>query len=43
MFLVYYPIISYQKIKVYKVETMNMGNILLTIWCQCSIKVKPHQ
>ena len=24
-YLVYYPIISYQKIKVYRVETMDMG------------------
>ena len=41
---VYYPIISYQKIKVYRVETMDMirshrnkgasGMILLEQWCQ---------
>ena len=41
---VYYPIISYQKIKVYRVETINLGTshlnngisgmILLEQWCQ---------
>ena len=25
LYIVYYPIISYQKIKVYRVETMDMG------------------
>ena len=25
LYFVYYPIISYQRIKVYRVETMNMG------------------
>ena len=25
LYIVYYPIISYRKIKVYKVETMDMG------------------
>ena len=43
-YFVYYPIISYQKIKVYKVETIDMGRshwnnsvsgtILLELWCQ---------
>ena len=25
LYIVYYPIISYQKIKVYRIETMDMG------------------
>ena len=25
LYIVYYPIISYRKIKVYRIETMNMG------------------
>ena len=25
LYLIYYPIISYQRIKVYRVETMDMG------------------
>ena len=43
-YFVYYPIISYQKIKVYRVETMDMershwkngisGTIILEQWCQ---------
>ena len=43
-YFVYYPIISYRKIKVYRVETMDMGRshwnngvsgtILLEQWCQ---------
>ena len=43
-YLVYYPIISYRKIKVYRVETIDMGRshwnngvsgtILLEQWCQ---------
>ena len=43
-YLVYYPIISYQKINVYRVEIMDMGRshcnngvsgtILLEQWCQ---------
>ena len=43
-YFVYYPIIYYQKIKVYRVETMDMGRshwnngvsgtILLEKWCQ---------
>ena len=44
LYVIDYPIISYRKIKVYKVETMNMGRshwkndvsgkILLEQWCQ---------
>ena len=44
LYFVYYPTISYQRIKVYKVETMDMGishwkndvsvKILLEQWCQ---------
>ena len=43
-YFVYYPIISYRKIKVYRVESMDMGRshwnngvsgtILLEQWCQ---------
>ena len=43
-YIVYYPIISYLKIKVYRVETIDMGRshcnndvsgkILLEKWCQ---------
>ena len=43
-YIVHYPIISYQKIKVYRVEIMNMGRshwnngvsrtILMEQWCQ---------
>ena len=43
-YFVYYPIISYRKIKVYRVETIDMGRshwnngvsgmILLEQWCQ---------
>ena len=43
-YIVYYPIISYLKIKVYRVETIDMGiphcnndvseTILLEQWCQ---------
>ena len=43
-YFVYYPIISYQNIKVYRVETIDMGRshwnngvsgmILLKQWCQ---------
>ena len=32
--LVYYPTISPQKKEVYRVETLDMGNIPLTHWCQ---------
>ena len=44
IYFVYYPIISYRKIKVYRVETMDMGRyhwnngvsgtILMEQWCQ---------
>ena len=47
-YFVYYPIISYLKIKVYRVETMDMGRsqwnngvsgtILLEQWCQLKIQ-----
>ena len=43
-YFIYYPIISYQNIKVYRIETMDMGRshsnngvsgtILLGQWCQ---------
>ena len=34
IFLVYYPIVSYKNIYVYRVETLDMVNIPLTHWCQ---------
>ena len=44
LYIIDYPIMSYRKIKVYRVETMNMGRshwnnggsgtILLEKWCQ---------
>ena len=34
LYFVYYPIISYQRIKVYKFERMDIGKILMTNWCQ---------
>ena len=44
LYIIDYPIMSYRKIKVYRVETMNMGGfhcnngvsgkILLEQWCQ---------
>ena len=47
-YFVYYPIISYLKINVYRVETMDMGRsqwnngvsgtILLEQWCQLKIQ-----
>ena len=33
-YIVYYPIISYLKIKVYRIETMNMGR---SQWKECFI------
>ena len=47
LYFVYYPIISYRMIMVYRVETMDMGRshwnnsvigkVLLEQWCQCKI------
>ena len=49
LYFVYYTIISYQKIKFYRVETMDMGGshcnngvsgtVLLEQWCQCKIQL----
>ena len=49
LYFLYYPIISYQRIKVYTVERMDMGishwnngvsgNILLEKWCQWKMKL----
>ena len=33
-YFVYYHIIFYQRIKVYRVETMDILNIILEQWCQ---------
>ena len=48
LYFVYYPIISYQRIKVYRIETIDMGRsycnngvsgkILLEQWCQWKMK-----
>ena len=48
-YFVYYPIISYRKIMVYRVETIDMGRshwnngvsgtILLEQWCQWKMKL----
>ena len=48
LYFVYYPIISYQRIKFYRVETMDMGRshwkngvsekIMLEQWCQWKIQ-----
>ena len=34
LYFVYYHIIFYQRIKVYRVETMDILNIILEQWCQ---------
>ena len=34
------PIISYQRIKDYRVERMEKGKILLTRWCQWNLQMK---
>ena len=49
LYIIDYPIMYYQKIKVYRVETMNMGRshwnngvsgtILLEQWCQRKMKL----
>ena len=49
LYMIDYPIMSYQKIKFYRVETMNMGRshwnnsvsgtILLEQWCQRKIRL----
>ena len=39
----YHPIISYQRIKVYKVERMDIGKIFLTHWCLCGMQMQPSQ
>ena len=38
--LVIYPIVSYQKVEVYRVETLEMGNILLTHLYQCKMQIQ---
>ena len=40
-FFLNYPIISYQRIKVYRYERMDIGKILLTHWTQWNIKMQP--
>ena len=38
--LVYYPIMTFQDIEVYRVETMDTGKIPLTHWCQWNIQMQ---
>ena len=38
--LVYYPIISYQKIEVRRVEILDMSEILITHWYQYNIQMQ---
>ena len=40
-YCVYYPIIYYQSIKVYRDERMNIGKIYLNNWCQINIQMQP--
>ena len=42
-YFVYYPIIFYQGIKVYRVEIMDIGKILLPNWCQWNMQMQPPQ
>ena len=34
LYFLYYPIIYYRRIKAYRVETIDIGNIPLEQWCQ---------
>ena len=43
LYFVYYPIISYQWIKVYRVEIMDICEISLTHWLQWNMQIKPSQ
>ena len=43
LYFVYYPIILYQRIKVYIVERMYVGKILPTHWSQWNIQIQPPQ
>ena len=43
LYLVYYPIISYQLIKVYRVERMDIGKIPQTRWRQWNMQMQPSQ
>ena len=38
--LVYHPIVLSQKIEVYRVETLDMGEIPLTHWCQWNMQMQ---
>ena len=40
-YFVYSPIISYQRLKVYKIERMDMGKIRLNNWCQWIMQMQP--
>ena len=42
LYFVYYPIISYQRKKVYKFEIMDIGNISLTHWHQWNMQMQPY-
>ena len=41
--LVHYLIISFWKIKSYRVEIMDMGKIPQTQWCQWNMQIQPYQ
>ena len=43
LYFIYYPIISYQQIKVYRVEIMDIGNTSLTHWYQRNMQMQPYQ
>ena len=42
-YFVYRPIISYQRIKVSRVERMDIGKILLTRWFHCGMQMQTSQ
>ena len=39
----YCPIISYQRIRFYMVEIMDIVKLSLTYWCQRNIQLQPYQ
>ena len=43
LYFVYYPIRFYQRIKVYRVEIMDIGKISLNHWRPCNTKILPPQ
>ena len=43
LYFVYFPIISYQRMKAYRVETMDIGQISLNHWCQWNMQMQLSQ